>query len=523
MRAISDALFGNYYVEEVLPSQDPFTTADIIYNSPLFDYVEFDALGHVHTSPNDPLYASEQWNLPQIGMPEAWDITTGSNSIILGIIDTGIDYNHEDLDGNIWHNPNEEPGDANGDGFPGIEMVDDDGDGLVDEDSQGRQPGEPGYTNDLVNDDDENGYEDDFYGWDFEINSNDNDPFPHEGDGHGTCVAGIATAETNNNLGIAGIAGGCSGYNGAAIMILKYENIAPESLVVSTVAQGLRYAAKNGASIINMSIGWENRYGYFRDAVDSAANVYDCVVVASAGNEDGPLNYPAKYDSAVIAVGATIEDGSRWFESAFGPELDVMAPGGLNIIPTTDITGDAGYVAGDYLLGFGGTSASAPHVAGVAALIRSIYPELTWQQVKDMICFSAMKVPQMGGNERTDEYGYGIVNAHNALLLSYAYDNKSLSPNATAYNNGRRLIRDDNNRFHLVFESGGEIFYRRSNVGGTSWEDPTLLSNLRGAQLENQYPSITGTSDKQFVVSFRITAITWYLNPAGRFFIAAQM
>ncbi len=112
--------------------------------------------------------------MPKVDMPDAWDITTGTNQIILAIIDYGFQIAHEDLDGNVWVNSSEDDGDGvpefvpiaqggdlgdlNGDGFPGIMGVDDDGDGLIDEDSQGREPGDPNYTNDLKDDDDENGF-----------------------------------------------------------------------------------------------------------------------------------------------------------------------------------------------------------------------------------------------------------------------------------------------------------------------------------------------------------------------------
>lgn len=136
--------------------------------------------------PNDARF-SEQWNMYNAGQavyyyaleydldgksgadvdsPETWRIIDTSE-IVVAVIDSGIDYNHPDLHENIWNNPIEEPNDANDDGYPGIQGVDDDGDGLIDEDSEGNEPGDPNYTNDLANDDDENGYNNDFYGYDF--------------------------------------------------------------------------------------------------------------------------------------------------------------------------------------------------------------------------------------------------------------------------------------------------------------------------------------------------------------------
>jgi len=136
--------------------------------------------------PNDAKF-SEQWNMYNAGQavyldileydldgqadadidaPEAWRIMD-ANDFVVAVIDSGVDYNHPDLSDNMWRNPNEDPNDANDDGYPGIAGFDDDGDGLIDEDSARNEPGDPNYTNDLVNDDDENGFNDDIYGYDF--------------------------------------------------------------------------------------------------------------------------------------------------------------------------------------------------------------------------------------------------------------------------------------------------------------------------------------------------------------------
>lgn len=301
---ISDELFGGYYVVKVLIPQDPFAVASFLSKDALVDYVEFDGPVEYHGTPSDPLY-SNQWNLRKISTEAAWDVTTGSNSVILAIIDSGIDYLHEDLDGNLWRNTNEISGQQ------GI-------------------------------DDDNNGYVDDFYGWDFY----DNDNSPLDGFRHGTAVAGIAVAQANNYesgafKGVAGISGGWGASKGAALMVLRIDDRGQGS-GRSSAMQCLRYAANNGAKVVNMSFGWSTDYQFVREAIDSAANVYGCLVVASAGNNGGDestdrsVRWPARYP-AVIAVGATVENDSRWVTSggegsAIGSELDVMAPGGASII-----------------------------------------------------------------------------------------------------------------------------------------------------------------------------------------------
>jgi len=406
LEIVSGELFGGYYVVKVKAPQDPFAVASLLKEDPLFDYIEFDAIGKIQASPNDPYYGN-QWNLPKISMPSAWDITTGSNSVILAIIDTGVDYNHEDLASKIWVNPAE---DRNGNGHPDFSSYSQGGDldGI---------------------DNDGNGYVDDLIGWDFK--DSDCNPWPgydYKQDGHGTAVAGIAAAQTNNSVGVAGVSGGWGSQAGVKIMVLRYHYYEDMGPFYTTAAQAIQYAALNGAKVINCSFGWELDYDPFCYAVNIAVNSYNCAIVCSAGNEggaedDGRMTYPALY-SNTIAVGATIQDDSRWTSnsiagSSWGPELDVMAPGGKvltsGIIYTTDITGSYGYESGNYKPDFGGTSAAAPHVAGLAALILSINSSLTWSQVRWTIRMSADKVPGMGGQDFTEEYGYGRINAYKAL------------------------------------------------------------------------------------------------------------
>ena len=178
-------------------------------------YAERDHIVYPTAIPNDTDFG-ELWGLYNTGQtvagdpgtagadiraPQAWDFWTGDPNFRIAVIDTGVDYNHPDLAANIWTNPDEDPGDANGDGCPGVCGVDDDGDGLIDEDSAGRQPGEPDYCNDLLADDDENGYADDIHGYDFKNEDGD----PMDDNRHGTHVSGTIGAVANNNEGIVGV------------------------------------------------------------------------------------------------------------------------------------------------------------------------------------------------------------------------------------------------------------------------------------------------------------------------------
>jgi len=444
----SRRFLDGFYVLTLNSDVNPFITASALEASGLFEVLEFDAYGKRLGTPNDQQYAT-QWNMPKIQMPNAWDITIGNASIILGIVDSGVKHTHEDLDGNIWVDPLEDRnGNGNADFTPHSQGGDLDG-----------------------LDNDGNGYIDDLIGWDF----GDNDNNPDDVNGHGTAVAGIQSAQTNNfengaYVGVAGVAGGWGLQKGAALMVLKDGQ---SFALYSLTAQAIEYAAINGARVINISEGFEIDYPVMKSAIDLAINNYGVVVVAAAGNRfdpEDPMTYPAKYPD-VIAVAATDQNDNLYSGNTSGPEMDLLAP---HDVPTTRVNG------GYYSI-FGGTSAASPHVAGLAALIRSINPNLTWQQSRDILRNSADKLPGMNGQNFTEQHGYGRANAYQALLLTYAYSNKSMSANATAGNNGRRLAKDGSGKYHLVFESGTssgkpEIFYRNS-TDGTNWSAPVRLSN----------------------------------------------
>lgn len=368
----SPRFLGGYYVLTVSPDHDPFQVASLLEKTGKFDVLAFDSYGEWHVTPSDPEY-SKQWNLPKIQMPSAWDITTGSNVIILGIIDSGTRYTHEDLDGNIWVNQSE---DRNGNGRPDFYPYASGGD-LDGTDNDG------------------NGFVDDLVGWDFYQTDNT----PDDAFGHGTNVAGVSSAQTNNYengayRGVAGIAGGWGGQRGASVMILRTGNTAP---IASLTNQAIEYAALNGARVINISSGFFPEPSGMADAVNLAVS-NDVVIVASAGNngdlQDPSIRYPARFTNT-LAVGATDQNDNRRSYSAYGQQLDVVAPDG---VPTTTM-------AGGYTSSVSGTSFSAPHVAGLAALIRTVNPGLSWQQVRDVIRGSADKVSGMGGQNFTDYYG----------------------------------------------------------------------------------------------------------------------
>ncbi|MBN1517504.1 S8 family serine peptidase [Candidatus Sumerlaeota bacterium] len=347
------------------PDVDELAAADIFMQSSDVEYAEPLYVYRLCFTPNDPLF-SQQWHLHNTGQykledadidaPEAWDINQGSANPVIAIIDTGVDMAHEDLANQIWINSAEQPGDANGDGRPGVSGFDDDGDGLIDEDSQGRQPGDSGYTNDLSGDDDENGYVDDYYGWNW-IDENNN---PTDDNGHGTHCAGIAAAETDNGAGIAGV---CPN---ARIMPLKaFQSNGTASN--EDIALAVEYAWRNGAQVISMSFSGPES-SLVEDALALAYS--QAVLVAAAGNggESEGYRYPAHY-SFVIGVGASDvdwDDEHGVYEEVIAEftntlNTDICAPG-VNIRST---------LPGDQYAAWSGTSMATPIVAGVAGLLVS--------------------------------------------------------------------------------------------------------------------------------------------------------
>ncbi len=248
---------------------------------------------------------------------------------------------------------------------------------------------------------------------------------PNPTDGHGTCCAGIIGAK-NNSVGVVGVA------PGVKIMPVRiaYHPEEGGSWVTedTEIADGILWAVNNNAKVLSNSWGGGPDADIIHNAIRDARDA-GCIILFSSGNNGGfgtsPVKYPARYEET-IAVGAMSPCGERkgfescdeesW-ESCYGPELDIVAPGVM--IPTTDITGDRGYARttvldpyGNYFMSFNGTSSACPHVAGIVALMIMVNPELTQDQVRAILTSTAK---DLGVEDRDDETGYGLVDAYRAI------------------------------------------------------------------------------------------------------------
>lgn len=345
--------------------------------SPAVEFAEPNYLVQIaDTIPNDPNW-SNQYGPANIQAPQAWDITTGSSAVVIAVIDTGVDLGHPDLASKIWNNPGETGLDGNG------------------KDKR---------TNDVDDDNPPDGYVDDWHGWDFVNGAND----PQDDNGHGTHVAGIAAAASNNGVGVAGVAWG------ARVMPLKVlDNTGSGS--ESDVAAAMVWAADHGARIINLSLGAPSPSSVMEDAVNYAY-LNGVTVVAAAGNA-GSLGvlYPAAYDNA-LAVASTNASNNRSSFSNYGPEIDLAAPG--SSIYSTYWNGGSTYAT------LSGTSMATPHVAGVAALLASLPQFDTPDKIRIAMETTALDLGDPGWDQF---YGFGLVQARNALL----FDPSTITPTPT--------------------------------------------------------------------------------------------
>jgi subtilisin family serine protease len=289
---------------------------------PAIERADLDHARRLAYVPNDPYWPYE-WHLLDITADKAWDTVKGDPSVIVAIMDTGLEVTHPDLAANVWTNPGEIPGNG----------IDDDG----------------------------NGYVDDVHGYDFAYGDGD----PNDNYGHGTACAGLVAAVQDNATGVTGVAPLCQ------VVGVKAANDSGYFYDSANVPAFL-YIADMGFNVVSMSFFADQVTPAEKDAVDYCWSK-GVVLVAAAGNDSSVIPYyPGAYEH-VISVAATDGGDNRAWFSDYGSWVDVAAPG-VSLATT--------WPGGSYTTGFAGTSGATPHVAGLAALLFSAKPGATNAEVR---------------------------------------------------------------------------------------------------------------------------------------------
>lgn len=364
-----------------------------MFNLGYFEYAQPYYIPKVDFTPNDPQATSaSSYHIYKIAAASTsgtsgWDISTGSASVVIGITDTGVELTHSDLTNQIAYN-----------------------------------------TADPINgtDDDNDGFIDNYRGWD--VGMNDNDP-TWQGNAHGVHVSGCASAQVNNNTGVAG-----SGFNCKFLPV----KIADASGALTGSYQGITYAADHGCKVINCSWGGTGGGPFGQSIIDYATNNMDALVIAAAGNNaTDQAFYPAAFDK-VLSVASTASNDLRSSFTNWNYTVDVCSPG-------TNI--NATWTSNSYTQS-SGTSMASPVCAGVAAIVRSYFPTYTALQAGERVKFTTDYIYNIGSNSSAtyaDKLGTGRINLYKALtdpaVPSVLYQNMSIVDN-----NDNVLVANDTMR-----------------------------------------------------------------------------
>ena len=395
---------------------------------PHVQYAEPNWIVRKDQTPNDT-YFSLEWGMHNtgqtiqgdVGTPdadidaaEAWDITTGDANFVIAIIDTGTQWSHADLDGNIWSNPGEIPGNGQ--------------------------------------DDDNNGYVDDIRGWDFYGSDNN----PDDEDGHGSHTAGTVGAEGNNGIGVAGVTWQCK------LVPLRF--LGPQGGFTSDAVLAVDYCTSEAIKVSCNSWGGGGFSQALYDAINASKSVGH-VFAAAAGNDgdntDSIPHYPSSYNlDNIVSVAATDnQDGlanePTWASNYGANSVDIGAPG-VNIAST--------YNGSSYVWS-SGTSMATPHVAGVAALVYAQNPGWTYSQVINQLYSSARPLPALAGKCTTG----AMLNAFDAVNGGGGGDTTPpADPSGLSANAGDGSVNLDWNNNGEGDLAGYRVYRSTSSGGGFS-------------------------------------------------------
>lgn len=420
-------------------------------------YAEPDYIWRKTQTPNDSLFG-QQYALPKISAPQAWDKTTGSNSVVVAVIDGGVNTAHPDLQGNIWINPGEVAGDG----------VDNDGNGFID----------------------------DVNGWDFSSCTSNSPTTPavcgnntvydaEEGDDHGTHVAGTIGARGNNN-------GGVSGVNWQ-VSIMSVKVLGPDGGSTSNIIRGYKYVKMMRDRGINVRVT-NNSYGGGGLSLSALAainelNTSGILFVAAAGNSFtdnfGLPHYPSNYDAPnIISVASTTSSDVISNFSNYGSRVVSMgAPGSgiLSTVPT--FVSPTGYAS------FSGTSMATPHVAGAAALVLSVNPTIPIKNLRGALAFTGDVVPSLQARTTTGRR----LNVNAAVLSGQEHDTT-----APAAPGNLRVSGQSGRTVTLHWTAPGD----NGSTGTASDYDFFFINPSTGARLllpTTLLPAIAGTAQSASV------------------------
>ncbi len=432
-------------------------------NTGLFEYAEPKYIRQTFYTPNDPL-RNQQYHLDSVQAYQAWDITKGDTNIVVGIIDSGVQTDHPDLAQQIKSDPTEP-----------INGIDDNNDGKIDNNR---------------------GW--DFCGPVFDPNfEGDNDANITQGNAsHGTHVAGISAARTDNGMGVAGVAFNCK------IMPLK---CSPDNGGQSIYYgyEAIEYGASHGAHVLNCSWGGPGGASVFeQEVITDATLTFGALVVAAAGNDNSPdLFYPAYYEH-VLGVSALGTGNRRANFTNYNYKVIVAAPG-VNINST--------YFSDTYSPS-SGTSMASPVVAGVAALVRSQFPELSADQVAKKIRVTSDNIYTIQGNNQPaffGKFGRGIVNTYRAVTET-SPGLKNLAVRVTD-NDGDNLFQPGDSLYitadfiNYLEQSGPDMKVTFSVVSGTTsayvTPNQTTTQAILGVMTTNEIKNNNGRPFKIFLKS----------------------
>ena len=465
---------------EVQSSYPPQAVVNLLSSDPFVQYAEVIYPDAVFAIPNDEHYA-ESLYFASLEAEAAWDIHQGENGtspVIIALVDTGCRWTHPDLAENIWQNLVE---DANHNGYTiyynGSTWVMDTGD-----------------LNEI--DDDGNGKIDDLIGWDFMLTSSGGESNnPYESSGHGTTVSGIASARTNNTIGVSSLA-----WN---LTIMPVSCSYPGSSSIYNGYQGIIYAAENGADIINCSWGGTTYSQAYQEVINYAYSL-GSVIVAAAGNSNNTIPvYPAAYKN-VLAVAALQNNGVKSSISSYGSFVDLGSP-----------TGSIGTVtASGYTTVSNATSYASPIASSLAGLIKSYLPDISQNDLLNRIKGSCDDV-DANNPGKENLLGEGKLNARRALQEDNPLPDEEIrltlieNRGATDANGNLAVEPGETFSVNLLLHSYGE--YSANGIFTLSTTNP-YVNILSGSHNQNIPADDYITLEEVFSIYVLPTATSQYVT-----------